>query len=361
MLASGSTTAEIVSAASIISCRPIDGPPVKLSSSPLAPSIVVSSKGLDMACLAAAIARPSPEPTPMPIRAEPAFDITVFTSAKSTLIRPGIIMTSEMPCTPCLSTSSATRNASGKGVFLSTTWSKRSLGIVMIASTFSLSAAIPRSACARRLRISIENGLVTTPTVSAPASRAISATIGAAPVPVPPPIPAVTKTMSAPLIALIIKSRLSSAAFTPMSGLDPAPSPRVSFSPICTLWVAFEDASAWASVFMAINSAPLSPASIMRLTALLPPPPTPITLILAYGLNSRSHSAISVPPPNYSQKPCQISLTLAHTPLPILPDGVSCADLDCATMCTAIAKAVLYPGSSTESYVSNFTRATPLR
>ena len=40
--------------------------------------------------------------------------------------------------------------------------------------------------------------LLTTPIVSAPASRAISAMTGAAPVPVPPPSPAVMNTMSAP-------------------------------------------------------------------------------------------------------------------------------------------------------------------
>ena len=42
------------------------------------------------------------------------------------------------------------------------------------------------------------NGIVTIPTVSAPSSRAIRATTGAAPEPVPPPSPAVTKTMSEP-------------------------------------------------------------------------------------------------------------------------------------------------------------------
>ena len=36
------------------------------------------------------------------------------------------------------------------------------------------------------------------PTVSAPTSREMRATIGAAPVPVPPPAPAVMNTMSAP-------------------------------------------------------------------------------------------------------------------------------------------------------------------
>ena len=57
------------------------------------------------------------------------------------------------------------------------------------------------------------NGRVTTPTVSAPIScLAISAITGAAPVPVPPPSPAVTKTMSAPFSASLISSRLSLAA-----------------------------------------------------------------------------------------------------------------------------------------------------
>ena len=51
--------------------------------------------------------------------------------------------------------------------------------------------------------------------------------IGAPPVPVPPPSPAVTKTMSAPLSASLISSRLSSAAVLPTSGFAPAPSPRV--------------------------------------------------------------------------------------------------------------------------------------
>jgi hypothetical protein len=39
--------------------------------------------------------------------------------------------------------------------------------------------------------------------------------------------------------------------------------------------------SACASVFMAMNSTPRSPASIMRLTAFTPPPPIPTTLITA--------------------------------------------------------------------------------
>ena len=78
----------------------------------------------------------------------------------------------------------------------------------------------------------MENGLVTTATVKAPNSLEHCATTGAAPVPVPPPIPAVTNTISAPVRAFIISSRDSSAAFPPTSGLAPAPNPRVTFSPI---------------------------------------------------------------------------------------------------------------------------------
>lgn len=51
-----------------------------------------------------------------------------------------------------------------------------------------------------------------------PCSLAAFATMGAAPVPVPPPIPAVMKTRSAPRIASLISSMLSSAAALPTAG-----------------------------------------------------------------------------------------------------------------------------------------------
>ena len=79
--------------------------------------------------------------------------------------------------------------------------SSRSFGIVMIVSTHSRSAARPRSACASRFLPSNLNGLVTTAIVSAPSSLARLAMTGAAPVPVPPPSPVVTNTMSAPVSA----------------------------------------------------------------------------------------------------------------------------------------------------------------
>ena len=85
--------------------------------------------------------------------------------------------------------------------------------------------------CAWRARCapSNSNGRVTTPTVRAPISfLAISAITGAAPVPVPPPSPAVTNTMSAPLSASLMSSRDSAAAPWPICGLAPAPRPLVS-------------------------------------------------------------------------------------------------------------------------------------
>ena len=52
---------------------------------------------------------------------------------------------------------------------------------------------MPVSACTWRRLPSNENGRVTTPMVSAPILRAMLATTGAPPVPVPPPSPQVTK------------------------------------------------------------------------------------------------------------------------------------------------------------------------
>ena len=105
--------------------------------------------------------------------------------------------------------------------------------------------------------------------------------IGAAPVPVPPPRPVVTNTMSAPSSASMILSASSSAALRPTSGFAPAPRPLVSFTPSWIFTGAFEPFNACKSVLATTNSTPSRCDSIMRLTALPPPPPTPMTLILA--------------------------------------------------------------------------------
>mmetsp|Transcript_69182 Transcript_69182/g.139187 ORF Transcript_69182/g.139187 Transcript_69182/m.139187 type:complete len:335 (-) Transcript_69182:61-1065(-) len=238
-----------------------------------------SSKGLEMAQMAASAARVLPLPVPMPMRAVPALPMTALTSAKSTLMSPGFTMISEMPTTPCRKMSSATRKESVNGVFGGTICRSLSFETTISVSTLLCSVAMAAVAWLMRLRPSKANGLVTTPTVSAPSSLATSATTGAAPLPVPPPMPAVTKTRSAPSTILRISSRLSSAAFFPMSGLPPAPSPRVFSAPIASVFFDRALASACWSVFTLQNSTPKISVSTILLTALPPPPPTPTTLM----------------------------------------------------------------------------------
>ena len=209
---------------------------MKFKRIPRALSTLVSKSGEAIAFLTASTAALSPEASPTPISAEPALFIIDCTSAKSRLMTPGTAIKSEMPLTPCRKISSAIANALVIGVFLSTTCNSLSLGIVIIASTFFFSLSMPKSAFLLRLGPSKAKGRVTTATVSALTSRAHSATTGAAPVPVPPPMPAVINTMSEPRRASKISLRLSCAARSPISGRAPQPNPRVSFSPICILF-----------------------------------------------------------------------------------------------------------------------------
>ena len=198
---------------------------------PRAPSIApASSKGEAMAFCAASVARRAPLAVAVPITAYPIPAMIAFTSAKSRLMMPGIVMMSEMPCTPCRRMSSATRKDSKKPASCATA-SSFSLGMTMVVSTESISSEMPRSACCIRRLPSKANGLVTTATVRAPISLASEAMIGAAPVPVPPPRPAVTKTMSEPSSASMILSESSSAALRPTSGFAPAPKPFVNLTP----------------------------------------------------------------------------------------------------------------------------------
>eukprot|EP00963_Diacronema_lutheri_P012293 scaffold1708_cov322-Pavlova_lutheri.AAC.19 len=140
---------------------------------------------------------------------------------------------SEMPLTPCRRTSSARVKASVIGMLLSTVESKRSLGMTIKVSTFSSKTRIASWACkALRLPSNVK-GVVTIPTVKIPAALATPATTGAAPLPVPPPIPAVTNTMSDPSITFSMASRDSLAARNPTSGFPPAPRPLVKPAPIC--------------------------------------------------------------------------------------------------------------------------------
>mmetsp|Transcript_7145 Transcript_7145/g.20940 ORF Transcript_7145/g.20940 Transcript_7145/m.20940 type:complete len:303 (+) Transcript_7145:1448-2356(+) len=227
---------------------------------------------------------------------------------------PGRATMSVVPATLWRSTLSATRKASSAVVPSGTRRSSRSLltlgfgvrgagcglgfgvwlGVwlrvtVTTESAASTSRRCAISACTPRWPPSKRNGMVTTAMVSAPARRASRAMTGEAPEPVPPPMPAVTKTMSAPLTISRTAWRLSSAASRPVSGLPPAPRPRVSSSPIWSFLSALAPASDCASVLTAQYSTTSfsSPrwSRTMRSTALQPAPPTPMTRML-HGVGS---------------------------------------------------------------------------
>ena len=116
-------------------------------------------------------------------------------------------------------------------VVLAAILSRRWLGMTIRVSTVRFSSSIPCSAWRNRFLPSKTKGLVTTPTVKAPTSRATCATTGAPPVPVPPPMPAVMKIISAPSRYSRIRSWSSMAARRPISGLAPAPKPLVTRLP----------------------------------------------------------------------------------------------------------------------------------
>ena len=96
MLALGSTTSCTRLAASLTSSRDMSNPPRTLMMTPVAPSMVVSSRGLETAWRTALIMRLSPLARPMPMWAMPLFFMTERTSAKSRLMSEGLTMRSEI-------------------------------------------------------------------------------------------------------------------------------------------------------------------------------------------------------------------------------------------------------------------------
>ena len=107
---------------------------------------------------------------------------------------------------------------------------------------------------------------------------------GAAPVPVPPPRPVVTKIMSAPDSAWMIDVGVLER------GLPADVRIGAGAEPLRQLVTDLQldrrrdcDRAPAASVLATMNSTPPRPTSTIRLTALLPPPPTPTTLILRRG------------------------------------------------------------------------------
>src|SRR5438477_447143 len=127
---------------------------------PCAPARLMSSRsGEETAASAAARARPSPLAAPDPIIAMPVSAITVRTSAKSTLMRPGRVMSSAMPCTAPCNTWFADLKASRSVVCGPNTVNSFWLGIVMSESQNLDSSPMPWSATQARLLPSISNGV----------------------------------------------------------------------------------------------------------------------------------------------------------------------------------------------------------
>src|SRR3970282_653199 len=121
--------------------------------------------------------------------------------AKSTLINPARVTSSEMPCTPWRRTSSARRKATSRLSSRGTILSSRSLRTVIKGWVCG---------CSRRR-------------ATGASSRAVSAATAAAPDPVPPPMPAVMKTISAPERACASSRLLSIAAAAAVFGSPRAP------------------------------------------------------------------------------------------------------------------------------------------
>ena len=195
----------------------------------------------------------------------------------SRLIMLGVVTISEMLLAAVVSMSSALAKACVKPSFgyISV---RRSLLITNRASVYFPSSSAPR----RAFRIfgipSKKKGIVTMPTVSMPRLLTARATTGEAPVPVPPPMPAVMNTMfGLGSSRASISSMLSSAASRAISGLPPAPKPPVVLGPIRSFVGTGDIRSAWASVLSTTNSIPSGFWRYMWLTALLPPPPIPRT------------------------------------------------------------------------------------
>ncbi len=214
------------------------------------------SRGDSNASITAVRARPSPDAFPDPMMARPELRMTVFTSFMSTLISPVRVMTSAMPLAAVQRISSALLKAVRMAKF---PYNSRNLSFRMMSkvSTDSRICSRPFCACAVLRFPSNWNGMVTMPTVRMSISRAACAITGAAPVPVPPPIPAVMKTMLVlSPINFLTSSIDSMAALRPTSGSEPAPWPRVSVMPNCTLTGTGLASNAWASVLQMMKSTP---------------------------------------------------------------------------------------------------------
>ena len=247
-------------------------------------------------CRASSIAfvtRFSPSPNPVLMIATPPSFRMVFTSAKSRLTVPRMVIISAILLAAMERVSSALPKAFIKvrSAYISR---RRSLLITNRASTCWAIRSTPSSAWMIFFSPSKIKGMVTIPTVRISISFAMRAMTGAAPVPVPPPIPAVMNTILVPSFSCaLISSILSSAASRARSGRLPAPSPCVMLRPSCSFTGTGDSANAWLSVLQRTNVTSWMPSRYMWFTALPPPPPTPITLMIFGESVGKSNCTIS--------------------------------------------------------------------
>jgi len=282
----------IISMTCLYSSRDMSLPPTMLTKAPVAFFISTSSKGLLIALSTASLALSCESDSPMPMRETPPLFMTAFTSAKSKLTRPDLVINSVIPLTELVRISSATL----KAVWIGSSGAiSRSLSFGITISVSVTAASFSRPFCAFSILFcpSTVKGKVTTPIVKAPIFFAMLAMTGEDPVPVPPPRPQVMKTKSELAIFFLSSCSDSFAACSPIFGLLPAPRPFVSSLPIRILVSTPVYSRSWASVLMAIISQPLIPISFILETELPPPPPQPITFTLADCFCSREASSSS--------------------------------------------------------------------
>ena len=204
------------------------------------------------------------------------------TSAKSRLIRPGIVIRSVMPWTPWRRTLSASRNASRMLVRRSTIASSFSFGITISVSTISRRRSMP--SCAWRAALRALEGERARDDADGQRADLVLGDLGDHRRGARAGAAALARGDEHHVRALErlldVVARLGRGALADLRVRARAEALREG-APMCSLRSASVIWSACASVLAAMNSTPESPASIIRFTALVPPPPTPTTLMTA--------------------------------------------------------------------------------
>ena len=164
-------------------------------------------------------ARPWPLAMPVPMSARPMLLMTVFTSAKSTLTIPLCVMRSLMPLTAWIEDLvGLAERVDERQIVVA---EEQELLVRDGDERVDVLGELRQTelGAARALTAFEEEGLGDDAHGERALLAASCAMTGAAPVPVPPPMPAVTKTMSAPLTSSLMRCTSSSAALRPLLGV----------------------------------------------------------------------------------------------------------------------------------------------